>query len=102
MTIASKRKIDQSPVEIGIDETVPYTLTVPDSWGTPTSPTAVAKDAAGDEVAGVVSSVEVTMQVISFTVDGTVLTVNNDYRLEFLFNVDGGTLEAWGIWGARL
>ena len=100
--ITSKRKIEQSPIEIGIDETVPYTLTVPSSWGTPTDPTSVAKDAAGDIVAGVVSDVTVTLQVISFTVDGTALTVNNDYRIEIKFDVSGGTLEAWGIWSARL
>ena len=100
--IASKRKMEQSPIEIGIDETVPYTLTVPSSWGTPTDPTAVAKDAAEDVVASVVSDVTVTLQVISLTVTGTVLTVNNDYRIEIKFNVDGGTLEAWGIWRARL
>lgn len=97
----SRREIEQSPVEIGIDETVPYTLTVPASWGTVASPTAVAKDAAGDIVAGVISGVSVTSNVISFTVDGTALTVNNDYRIEIKFDVSGGTLEAWGIWSAR-
>lgn len=98
----SNRKINQSPVEIGIDETVPYTLTVPSSWGTAANPTAVAKDADGDIVANVVSGVSVTSNVISFTVDGTVLTENQDYRIEIKFDVSGGTLEAWGIWTARL
>lgn len=102
MSIVSKRKMKQSPIEIGIEETVPYTLTIPTSWGTPTSPTGVAKDADGDLVASVVSAVTVTLQVISFTVDGTALTVNNDYRIEIKFDVSGGTLEAWGIWSARL
>lgn len=94
--------MDQSPIEIGIEETVPYTLTIPSSWGTPTNPSGVAKDADGDLVASVVSAVTVTLQVISFTIDGTVLTVNNDYRIEIKFDVSGGTLEPWGIWRARL
>lgn len=98
----SRREIEQSPVEIGIDETVPYTLTVPPSWGTVASPTAVAKDSDGDIVANIVSGVSVTSNVISFTVDGTALTINNDYRIEIKFDVSGGTLEAWGIWSARL
>jgi hypothetical protein len=98
----SKRKINESPIEIGIDEIVPYTLTIPASWGTATNPSAVAKDAAGDVVAGVVSSVSVTSNIITFIVNGTVLTENADYRIEIKFNVSGGTLEAWGIWSARL
>ena len=99
----SRREIEQSPVEIGIDETVPYTLTVPSSWGTATNPSAVAKDdATGDIVASVVSGVSVASNVINFTVDGTALTINNDYRIEIKFDVSGGTLEAWGIWSARL
>jgi len=53
-------------------------------------------------VANIVSGVSVTSNVISFTVDGTALTVNNDYRIEIKFDVSGGTLEAWGIWSARL
>ena len=98
----SRREINESPVEIGIDETVPYTLTVPASWGTAASPTAVAKDSEGNIVAGIVSGVSVTSNIISFTVDGTALTVNNDYRIEIKFDVSGGTLEAWGTWSARL
>lgn len=98
----SRREIEQSPVEIGIDETVPYTLTIPSSWGTAGNPSIVAKDADGDIVANVVSGVSVTSNVISFIVDGTALTVNNDYRIEIKFDVSGGTLEAWGIWSARL
>lgn len=98
----SRREIEQSPVEIGIDETAPYILTIPSSWGTAGNPSAVAKDTDGDVVANVVSGVSVTSNVISFTVDGTALTVNNDYRIEIKFDVSGGTLEAWGIWSARL
>ncbi len=98
----SRREIEQSPVEIGIDESVPYTLTVPSSWGTATNPSAVAKDSDGDIVANIVSGISVTSNVISFTVDGTALIVNNDYRIEIKFDVSGGTLEAWGVWSARL
>ena len=97
----SRREIEQSPVEIGIDETVPYTMTVPSSWGTVASPTAVAKDADRDLVVGVVSGVSVASNVVSFVVDGTVLTINNDYRIEIKFDVSGGTLEAWGIWQCK-
>lgn len=97
-----RRKINQSPVEIGIDETVPYTLTIPASWGTATNPSAVAKDSNGDIVASVISGVSVTSNVIAFIIDGTVLTENQDYRIEIKFDVSGGTLEAWGIWSARL
>ncbi len=100
--IASVRRIEQSPIEIGIDEILPHPLTIPSSWGTPTNPAAVAKDAAGDVVAGVVSAVTVTLQVINFAVDGTVLTADNDYRIEIKFDISGGTLEAWGIWSAKL
>ncbi len=99
--MVSKRQILQSP-EIGIEETAPYTLTVPASWGTATNPSAEAKDSDGDTVAGVVSGVSVASNVISFTVDGTALIVNNDYRIEIKFDVSGGTLEAWGVWSARL
>ncbi len=98
----SRRKINQSPIEIGIDETVPYTLTVPASWGTAANPSAVAKDTSGDIVASVVSGVSVTSNVISFTIDGTVLTENQDYRIEIKFDVSGGTLETWGIWSVKL
>lgn len=98
----SRREIEQSPIEIGIDETVPYTLTIPTSWGTAGNPSAVTKDADGNIVASVTSGVSVTSNVISFIVDGTALTVNNDYRIEIKFDVSGGTLEAWGIWSARL
>lgn len=98
----SRREIEQSPIEIGIDESVPYTLTVPSSWGTATNPSAVVKDSDGDIVANIVSGVSVSSNVISFTVDGTALTVNNDYRIEIKFDVSGGTLEAWGIWSAKL
>lgn len=98
----SRRKINQSPIEIGIDETVPYTLTVPASWGTAINPSAVAKDSDGDIVANVISGESVTSNVISFIVDGTVLTENQDYRIEIKFDVSGGTLETWGIWSARL
>jgi hypothetical protein len=97
----SQRKINQSPVEIGIDETVPYTLTIPPSWGTASSPSAVAKDSDGDIVANVVTTIAVASNVISFTVDGAALTVNNDYRIEIKFDVSGGTLEAWGIWQCK-
>ena len=99
--MVSRRRIEQSPTEIGTEEIVPYTLTVPPSWGTVASPTAVAKDADGDIVASVISGVSVASNVISFTVDGTALTVNNDYRIEIKFDVSGGTLEAWGIWSVR-
>lgn len=98
----SRREIEQSPVEIGIDEIVPYTLTVPSSWGTAGNPSIVAKDTDGNIVADVISGESVTSNVISFIVDGTALTVNNDYRIEIKFDVSGGTLEAWGIWSARL
>lgn len=98
----SRRKINQSPVEIGLDETVPYTLTVPSSWGTATNPSAVAKDITGDIILNVVSSMSVTSNLITFIIDGTVLTVNQDYRIEIKFDVSGGTLEAWGIWSVRL
>jgi hypothetical protein len=99
--MASRRKINQSPIEIGIDEIVPYTLTVPSSWGTASDPTAIAKDSSGDTVAAVVSGVGVASNVISFTVTGSALTVNNDYRIEIKFDVSGGTLEAWGIWQCK-
>ena len=98
----SRRKINQSPAEIGIDEIVPYTLTVPASWGTATNPSAVAKDSDGNIVASVISGVSITSNVVSFIVDGTALTENQDYRIEIKFDVSGGTLEAWGIWSARL
>lgn len=97
----SKRAIQETPIEIGIDETVPYTLTVPSTWGTATSPTAVTKNAAGTIVSSVVTGVSVATNVISFTVDGTALVVDNDYRVEIKFNVTGGTLEAFGIWQVR-
>jgi hypothetical protein len=98
----SVRRIVQTPIEIGIEETVPYTLTIPTSWGVPTSPSAVAKDSDGDIVASVVTAITVTLQVIAFTVDGSALTENEDYRIEIKFDVSGGTLEVWGIWSARL
>ncbi len=98
----TQRRIDQSPIEIGTEEIAPYILTIPSSWGVPTSPTGVAKDSNRDVVASVVDSIAATLQVISFTINGTALTVNNDYRIEIKFDVSGGTLEAWGIWSARL
>lgn len=98
----SKRVIQESPVEIGIEESIPYTLTVPASWGTASSPTVVAKNAQGATIASVVSLVSESNNIISFTVDGTALIVDNDYRLEFKFTVTGGTLEAYGIWQSRL
>ena len=100
--MTSVRRIDQSPIEIGIEEIVPYTLTIPTTWGVPTSPGGVAKDSEGDIVASVVTSITVTLQVIAFTVNGAMLTENQDYRIEIKFSVSGGTLEAWGIWSAKL
>jgi len=100
--MASRRRIEQSPTEIGIDEIVPYTLTVPSSWGTAANPTAVTKTHPdGTIVPGVISGVSVASNVISFTMTGSVLTVNNDYRNEIKFDVSGGTLEAWGIWQCK-
>lgn len=93
----TSRKIIEAPLEVGEDEVVPYTLTIPSTWGTPTSPAAIVKDSDGATVSGGISgSVTVVSSVISFTVDGTVLTVNTDYRVEVQFSVAGGTLEAWG------
>lgn len=97
----SKRVIQETPIEIGIKETVPYTLTVPASWGTVSSPIAVIKNANGTVVSSVITGVSVSRNVISFIVNGTVLVVNNDYRLEIKFSVTGGTLEAFGIWQVR-
>lgn len=94
--------MNESPVGIGIDEVVPHLLTIPSSWGTASSPTAVAKDSTGATVAGVVSAVSVLSNVISFTVTGSVLAENEDFRIEIKFTVTGGTLEAWGIWTVRL
>ncbi len=102
-TIMSKRKMEQSPVEIGVEEIVPQTLTVPPSWGTATNPTGVVKtQPGGDIVPDVISGISIASNVIPFTLTGSKLTVNNDYRIEIKFDVSGGTLEAWGIWSARL
>lgn len=93
----TSRKIVEAPLELGGDEIVPYTLTVPAKWGIPTSPTAIVKDSDGATVSGGISgSPSVVGSVISFTIDGTVLTVNTDYRVEVQFTVSGGMLEAWG------
>ena len=62
----------------------------------------MAKDSDGDIVASVITAITVTLNVIAFTVDGTVLTENQDYRIEIKFDVSGGVLEVWGIWSARL
>ncbi len=97
----SKRAIQESPIEIGIDETVPYTLTIPSSWGTATSPTAVIKNATGAIVSGTITGVSIVTNVISFIVNGTALVVDNDYRVEIKFSVTSGTLEAFGIWQVR-
>lgn len=97
----SKRAIQESPVEIGADETVPYTLTIPGSWGTATSPTAVIKNTNGTLVSGVITGISIVTNVISFIVNGTALVVNNDYRVEIKFNVTSGALEAFGIWQVR-
>jgi hypothetical protein len=97
----SKRVIDQSPIEIGIDETAPWTLTIPSSWGTASNPVVTVKNANGTSISGVSSGVSASNNVISFTLDGTALTVNNDFRVEIKFDVTGGTLEAYGIWQAR-
>lgn len=102
-TIMSKRKMEQSPVEIGMEEIVPHTLTVPSSWGTATNPSGAVKTQPGGEiVSGAISGISVTSNVIPFILTGSVLTINNDYRIEIKFDVSGGTLEAWGIWSARL
>ena len=101
--MATRRKINESPVEIGTEEIAPHILTIPTSWGAPTNPSGVAKkDSDGDVVANVIAAITVTLNVIAFTVDGTVLMENQDYRIEIKFDVPGGTLEAWGIWSARL
>lgn len=97
----SKRVINESPIEIGIDETVSYTLTVPSSWGTASNPSIVTKNANGSALSGIVSGVSVSVNIISFVVDGTALIVNNDFRIEIKFDVSGGTLEAYGIWQVR-
>lgn len=98
----SSRKIIEAPVEIGEQEIVPYTLTIPSTWGVPTSPTAIVKDSAGATVSGGISgTTTVVASVISFTVDGTTLTVDAEYRVEVKFTVPGGTLEAWGKWVCR-
>lgn len=98
----SKRVIDQSPVEIGIDETAPWVLTIPASWGTASSPTVTVKNANGTSISGISSGVSVSNNAISFTLNGTALTVNQDFRVEIKFNVSGGTLEAYGTWQVRL
>lgn len=98
----SKRVIDQSPIEIGIDETIPWALTIPASWGTASSPVITVKNANGTSLPGISSSVSVSNNVISFTLNGTALTVNQDFRIEIKFSVTGGTLEAYGIWQVRL
>jgi hypothetical protein len=97
----SKRVIDQSPVEIGADETAPWTLTIPSSWGTASNPVVTVKNANGTSLSGISSSVSVSNNVISFTLDGTALTVNQNFRVEIKFDVTGGTLEAYGIWQVR-
>lgn len=98
----SKRVINNSPFEIGVDEIAPYTLTVPASWGTVTSPGVVAKSSNGTVMSSIVSNISVASNVISFTITAATLTVDQDCRIEIKFNVTGGTLEAWGIWQVRL
>jgi hypothetical protein len=98
----SKRVINNSPFEIGVDEIAPYTLTIPTSWGTATNPVVTVKNAQGASLSGISSSVSVSNNVISFTLDGTAMTINNDFRVEFKFDVTGGALEVYGIWQSRL
>lgn len=99
----SSREIVESPLEIGIDEIVPYDLTIPASRGTPSSPSIVVKDSDLNTVAGVITTgPTVDGQVISFTMTAATLTLNADYRVEIKYNVTGGTLEDWGTWMVRL
>ena len=97
------RRIKESPIEIGVDEVVPYTLTIPDSWGTASSPTVVVKNSDDVTISGAISGTPtITSNVLSFTVDAaSALVAGRDYRLEAKFSVTGGTLEAWGEWQVR-
>lgn len=97
----SKRVINNSPFEIGIDEIAPYTLTIPTTWGTATSPSVVVKSPNGTVVSDIASSISVASNVISFTITAATLALNTDYRIEIKFSVSGGTLEAYGIWQVR-
>ena len=90
------RRIKESPLYQGEDESVAYTLTTTPQGGGPSSPAVVIKDADDSDISG-------TNMTGSASVDGDVitspavhsLTPGAKYRLEFQWVSSGNTLEAW-------
>lgn len=99
---SSVREIKEGKQEQGTEEIVPYTLTVPTSWGTPTgTPTvkAYSYDGTYTDVTSTVfpsGSASINGQVISLPLCGY-MTADTEYRVEIKFTVSqGGAKEAYG------
>lgn len=90
------RRIKESPIWQGVDETIAYTLTTTPWASSPTSPTVVIKNSAGTDVS-------LTTLTGSATVSGDVittpyihgLTAGEQYRLEIKWTVGSNVYEAW-------
>lgn len=105
--MSSKREIVESPIEQGVDEIIPYTLTVPTSWGTLSSVSGVVLKTVNPDgtytdvsATNLTGSNSVASQVIT-TKSVTTLTANTDYRLEIKFVCGSKTYEAYCIIKAR-
>ena len=102
--ITNKRRIKESPIDQGVDESIAYKITIPTSWGTATlssiacklyeDPNGTNTDRSSTMLTG---SASASGQVIT-TQLVTGLTVDYDYRLEVKFtSSEGNILECWAI-----
>lgn len=108
--MASIREFQESPIEQGVDERIPYNFSLA-NWptGTYSSPSVVVKDITNPEsitdvTATVMPSGSASIATSTFTTPILrALTENNIYRMECKWTVDSTTIfEAYCIVNARL
>jgi hypothetical protein len=94
----SDREIIQSPIEIGADEIVSYTLTVPISWSVGALSLPVIRTRRNFPFVAAILG-----RTIKFTIDAkTYFEAGQDYRLDIKFEtLTGDELVAWGIWQCK-
>jgi len=95
--MATKRKIEQSPLYQGEDEQIVYTLTTTPWGSSPTSVVVKIKDTATNtDVSSTClsGSASTTGDVITTPIVKS-LTAGSLYRLEIKFTVSGNIVEAW-------
>jgi hypothetical protein len=94
--MSDNREIKESPLFIGEDETIIFTLTTTPWGSSPTSPSLVVKNVKGENITSDVTtgSASVSNDIITLPSIHSLIK-GNKYRMEVKFTISGNIFEAW-------